>query len=179
MALLIRWPKHWCSSISPSNEYSELIFFRIGWFDILAVQGTLKHLLQHHNSKTSILWHSAFFMVELSHLYMTTGKTIALTIQTFVSKVMSLLFNILSRFVITCLSRSKCVKFMAVKFISPSTVILEPKKSRMAHHKILSKLKGEEIRNIYLSWIISEWSQIDLLRKAIDNFIPKKTTHSL
>ena len=86
---------------SPSNEYSELIFFRIDWFDLLAVQGTLKSLLQHHSSKASILWHSAFFMVQLSHLYITTGKTIALTIWTFVSKVMSLLFNTLSRFVKT------------------------------------------------------------------------------
>ena len=128
-----------------------LISFRMGWFDILAVQGTLKSLLQHHSSKASVLWQSAFFMVQLSYPYKTTEKAIALTKQTFVRKVMSLLFNILSRFVITCLSRSKCVKFMAVKFISPSTVILEPKKSRMAHHKILSKLKGEEIRNIYLS----------------------------
>ena len=111
LALLIRWPKHWCSSISPSS--SGLISFRIDWFDLLAVQGALKHFLQHHNSKASILQHSAFFMVQLSHLYMTTGKTIALTIQTFVSKVMSLLFNILSRFVIACLPRRKCVKFMA------------------------------------------------------------------
>ena len=94
-------------SISPSNEHSGLISFRTDWFDLLAVQGTLKSLLQHHNSKVSILWHSAFFMVQLSHLDMTTGKTVALTICTFVSKVMSLLFNMLSRFVITFLPRSK------------------------------------------------------------------------
>ena len=95
-ALHIRWPKYWSFSfsISPSNEYSGLISFKIDWFDLLAVQGTLKSLLQHHSSKASILWHSAFFMVQLSHPYMTTGKTIALTRQTFVSRVMSLLFNI-------------------------------------------------------------------------------------
>ena len=90
----------WSFSISPSNEYSGLISFRIDWFDLLVVQGTLKSLLQHHSSKTLILWCSAFFMVQLSHTYMTTGKTIALTIQTFVGKAMSLLFNMLSRFVI-------------------------------------------------------------------------------
>ena len=105
---LIRWPKYWSFSfsISPSNEYSGLIFFRIDWFN-LAVQGTLKSLLQHHSSKTSVLWHSAFFMVQLSDMYMTTGKTIALTMQTFVSKVISLLFNMLSRFVIPFLPRRK------------------------------------------------------------------------
>ena len=100
LALHIRWPKYWTFSVSPSNEYSGLISFRIDWFDLLAVQGTLKSLLQHHSSKASILWLSAFFMVQLSHPYMTTGKTIALTIQTFVGKVMTLLFNMLSRFVI-------------------------------------------------------------------------------
>ena len=99
-ALRIRWPKYWSFSfsISPSNEYSRLISFRFDWFDLLAVQGILKHLLQHHKSKASIIWCSAYFMVQLSHLYMTTGKTIALTIQTFVSKVMSLLCNMLSKF---------------------------------------------------------------------------------
>ena len=96
--LRIRWPKDWSFSFSigPSNEYSELISFRMDWLDLLSVQGTLKSLLQHHSSKASILWHSAFFMVHLSHPYMTTGKTIALTRQTFVGKVMSLLFNMLS-----------------------------------------------------------------------------------
>ena len=104
----IRWPKYWSFSfsISPSNEYSGLISFRIDWFD-LAVQGTLKSLLQHHSSKASILLHSAFFLVQLSHPYMTTGKTIALTRWTFVSKVMSLLFNMLSKLVIVFLLRSK------------------------------------------------------------------------
>ena len=101
-AFHIRWPKYWSFSFStsPSSEYSEMSSFRIDWFDLLAVQGTLKSLLQHHRSKTSILWHSAFFTFQLSHPYMTTGKTIALTRQTFVSKVMSLLFSILARFVI-------------------------------------------------------------------------------
>ena len=93
LVLHIKWPKYWDFSISPSNEYSGLISFRIDWFDLLAVQGTLKSLLQHHNSKASILWHSAFFMVQFSHLYMTTVKNIALIIQIFVSKVVSLLFN--------------------------------------------------------------------------------------
>ena len=107
-ALHIRWPKYWSFSfsISPSNNYSGLISFRTDWFDLLAVRGTLKSLLQHHSSKASIVWHSAFFMVQLSHPYMTTGKTIALTIWTFVGKVMSLLFNMLSRLVIAFLSRS-------------------------------------------------------------------------
>ena len=107
--LHITWLKYWSFSfsISPSNEYSGLISFRIDWFDLLAVQGTLKGLLQHHSSKASILWHSVFFMVQLSHPYMTTGKTIVLTRWTFVGKVMSLLFNMLSRLVIAFLPRSK------------------------------------------------------------------------
>ena len=110
-AVHIRWPKYsiFSFSISPSNEYSGLIFFRIGWFDLFAVQGTLKSLFQHHSSKVSILLCSAFFMVQLSHLHMTTGKAIALTIWTFVCKVMSLFFNTLSRFVIAFLPRSKCL----------------------------------------------------------------------
>ena len=108
-ALHIRWPKYWSFSfsISPSSECSALISFKMDWFDLLAVQGTLKSLLQHHSSKASILQHSAFFAVRLSHPYMTTGKTIALTRQTIVGKVMSLLFNMLSRLVITFLPRSK------------------------------------------------------------------------
>ena len=110
-ALCIRWPKYWSFSfsISPSNEHSDLISFRMDWLDLLAVQGTLKSLLQHHSSKASILRCSAFFIVQLSHPYMTTGKTIALTRRTFIGKVMSLLFNMLSRLVITILSRSKCL----------------------------------------------------------------------
>ena len=111
LALHIRWPKYWSFSfsISPSKEYSGLIFFRIDWFDLLAVQGSLKSLLQHHNSKAFILWSSAFFMVQLSYLYVTTRKTITLTIQNFVGKVMSLLFNMLSRFVIAFFLSSKCL----------------------------------------------------------------------
>ena len=106
--LCIRWPKYWSFSfsISPSNEYSGLISFRMDWLDLLAVQGTLQNLLQHHSSKASVLWCSAFFMVQLSHLYMTIGKTIAFTRWTFVGKVMSLLFNTLSRFVTAFLPRS-------------------------------------------------------------------------
>ena len=110
-ALCIRWPKYWrfSSSISPSNEYSGLISFRIDWFDLLAVQGTLKNLLQHLSSKVPVLRCLAFFMVQLSNSCIITGKTIALTKQTFVNKLMSLLFNMLSRFVIACLPRSKCL----------------------------------------------------------------------
>ena len=126
--LCIRWPKDWSFSlsISPSNDYSGLISFRIDRLDLLAVQGTLKSLLQHHSSTASILRRSAFFTVQLSHLYMTTGKTIALTRQTFVGKVMSLLFNMLSRLVITFLPRSKCLLISWLQ--SPSAVILEPQK---------------------------------------------------
>ena len=128
LALDIRWPKYWSFSfsISPSNEYSELISFRIDWFDLLAVQGTLKSLLQHQSSKASILQHSAFFMLQILHPYMTTGKIIALTIWTFVRKVMSLLFNTLSRFIITFLLRSKHLLISWLK--SLSAVILEPQK---------------------------------------------------
>ena len=127
-ALHIRWPKYWSFSfsISPSNEYSGLIAFKIDWLDFLAVQGTLKSLLQHHSSKASILQSSAFFIVQLSHPHMTIGKTIALTRQTFVGKVMSLLFNMLSRLVITFLPRSK--RLLISWLQSPSAVGLEPKK---------------------------------------------------
>ena len=126
--LCIRWPKYWRFSfnISPSNEYSELISFRMDWLNLLAVQETLKSLLQYHNSKASVFQCSAFLMVQVSHLYMTTGKTIALTIRTFVSKVMSLLFNALSRFVIAFLPRSKCLLISWLQ--APFTVILETKK---------------------------------------------------
>ena len=126
--LCIRWPKYWSFSfsISPSHEYSGLISFRIYWLDLLAVQRTLKSLLQHHSSKAAILWHSAFFMIQLSHLYMITGKTIALTIRTFVGKVRSLLFNTLSRFVIAFLPR--CKRLLISCLQSLSAVILEPKK---------------------------------------------------
>ena len=122
--LHIRWPKYWSFSfsISPSNEYSGMISFRTDWLDLLAVQGILKSLLQHHSSKASILLRSAFFTVQLSHPYMTTGKTIALTRRTFVGKVMSLLFNMLSGLVITFLPRSKCLLISWLQ--SPSAVIL-------------------------------------------------------
>jgi len=126
-ALRIRWPKYWSFSfnINPSNEHPGLISFRMDWLDLLAVQGTLKSL-QHHSSKASILLHTAFFIVQLSHPYMTTGKTIALTRWTFVDKVMALLLNMLSRLVITFLPRSKCLLISWLQ--SPSSVILEPQK---------------------------------------------------
>ena len=121
----IRWPKYWSFSfkINPTNEHPGLISFRMNWLDLLAVQETLKSLLQHHSSKASILHHRAFFIVQLSHPYMTTGKTIALTRWTFVDKVMPLLFNMLSRLVITYLPRSKCLLISWLQ--SPSAVILD------------------------------------------------------
>ena len=127
-ALRIRWPKYWSFSFnnSPSNEHPGLISFRMDWLDVLTVQGTPESLLQHHSSKASILRHSAFFIVQLSHPYVTTGKTIALTRQTFVDKVMSLLFNMLSRLVITFFPRSKRLLISLLQ--SPSAVILEPRK---------------------------------------------------
>ena len=128
----MRWPKYWSFSfsISPSNEYSGLISFRMNWVDLLAVQGTPKSLLQYHSSKASILQHSAFFTVQLSHPYMTTRKTIALTRLTFVDKVMSLLLNMLSRLVKTFLPRSK--RLLISWLQSPSAVILEPPKNKSA-----------------------------------------------
>ena len=135
-ALHIRWPKYWSFSfsISPPNEYSGLISFRMDWLDLLAVQGTLTSLPQYHSSKASILWCSAFFIVQLSHPYTTTGKTIPLTIQTFVGKVMSVLSNKLSTLVITFLPRSKCLLISWLQ--SPSVVILEPppKKNKVCHY---------------------------------------------
>ena len=134
----ITWPKYWSFrfSISPSNEYLRLISFRIDWLDPLSVQGTLKSLLQHHSSKASTLQHSAFFILQLSHPYMTTGKTIALTRWTFVGEVMSLLFNMLSRLVITFLPRSKSLLISWLQ--SPSVVILEPKKIKSVTVSIVS-----------------------------------------
>ena len=131
-ALHIRWPKYWSFSfnITPSNEHPGLISFRMDWLDLLAAQGTLKSLLQHHSSKASILQCSAFFIVQISHPYMTTGKTIALTRWTFVDKVISLLFNVLSRLVITFLLRSKHLLISWLQ--SPSAVILEPRKIKSA-----------------------------------------------
>ena len=132
LVLHIRWPKYWSFSfsISPSNEYSGLISFRMDWLDLPVVQGTLKSLLQHHSSKASILQHSAFFMVQLSHPYMTNGKTIAWTRQTFVGKVMFLLFNMLSRLVLAFLPRSKQLLILWLQ--SPSTAILEPEKNTIS-----------------------------------------------
>ena len=128
----MRWPKYWSFSfnISPSNEHSGLISFRMDWLDLLAVQGTLKHLLEHHSSKASILLCSAFLIVQLSHPYMTAGKTIALTRQTFVGKVMFLLFNMLSRLIITFLPRSKHLLISWLQ--SPSAMILDPRKIKSA-----------------------------------------------
>ena len=133
LALCIRWPKYWSFSfsISPSSDYLGLISFRIDWFDLLAVQGTLKSLLQHHSSKASVLWHLAVFMVQLSHPYMTTGKIIVLIIWTFVGKVMFLLFTVLSRFVIVFFPRSKCLLISWLQ--SPSALVLEPKKIKSFH----------------------------------------------
>ena len=129
----MRWPKYWSFSfsISPSNEHPGLISFKMDWLDLLAVQGTLKSLPQHHSSKASILQHSAFFTVQLSYPYMTTGKIIALTRWTFVGKVMSLLFNMLSRLVITFLPRSK--RLLISWLQSPSAVILEPPQNKVRH----------------------------------------------
>ena len=136
--LHMRWPKYWSFSfsISPSNEYPGLISFRMDWLDLLAVQGTLKSLLQHHSSKASIFLHSAFFTVQLSHPYMTTGKTIALTRQTLIDNVMSLLFNMLSRLVLTFLPRSKHLLISWLQ--SPSAVILEP-----------PKIKSDTVSTVY------------------------------
>ena len=143
-ALRIRWPEYWTFSfnISPSNEHSGLISFRVDWLDLLEVQGTLKSLLQHHSSKASILQHSAFFIVQLSHPYMTTGRTIALTRWIFVNKVMSLLFNMLSRLVITFLPRSK--HFLISWLQSPPAVILEPRKIKSATVSTFSHLFAME-----------------------------------
>ena len=138
--LCIRWPKYWSFSfsISPSNEYSGLISFRIDWLDLLAVQGTLKSLFQYHSSKASIFQRSAFFVVQLSHPYMTTGKTMSLTSWTFVDKVMSLLLKMLDRLVVTFLPRSK--RLLISWLQSPSAVILDPKKIKSATVSTLSHL---------------------------------------
>ena len=139
-ALHIRWPKHWSSSfnISPSNEQPGLISFRMDWLDLLAVQGTLKSLLQHHSSKASILWCSAFFTVQLSHPYTTTEKTIALTRRTFVDKVMSLLFNMLSTLVITFLPRSK--RLLISWLQSPSAVIFGAPQNKLSLFQLFPHL---------------------------------------
>ena len=146
--LCIRWPKYWSFSfsISPSNEFSGLISFTIDWFDLLAVLRTFKSLLQHHSSKPSILWRSVFFKVQLSHPHMTTGKIIAFTGRTFVGKVMSLLFNMLSRFVMGFLPRSKC---LLVSWLhSPSAVIWEPKKIKSVIVSIVSPSICHEVMGL-------------------------------
>ena len=158
-ALRMKWPKYWSFSfnISPSNEHSGLISFRMDWLDLLAVQGTLKSLLQHHSSKTSILRHWAFFIVELSHPYMTTGKTIALTSRTFVCKVTSLLFTMLSRLVIAFLPKSKCLLISWLQ--SPSAVILEPKKIKSVAASTVSAPISHEVMGpaamILVFWMLS------------------------
>ena len=155
-ALHIRWPKYWSFSfsISPSNEHSGLVSFRRDWLDILAVQGTSKSLLHHHSSKASILQHSTFFIVQLSHPYTTTGKTIALTKRTFVGKVMTLFFNMLSRLVIALLPRSKHLLISWLQ--SPSAVILEPKKikSLTVSASICHEVMGPDAM-ILVFWMLS------------------------
>ena len=145
LTLHMRWPKYWSFSfkISPSNEYSGLISFKMDWLDLLAVQGMLKSLAQHHSSKASILRHSAFSTVQLSHPHMTTGKTIALIRWTFSGKVMSLLFNIMSRLVKTFLPSSKCLLISRLQ--SPSAVILEPQKIKSATVSTVSPSISHEV----------------------------------
>ena len=158
LALHIRWPKYWSFSISPSNDYSGLISFRIDWFDLLVVQKTLKSLLHHRSSKASSLWDSDFFMVQLSHPYMTTRKTIVLTIWIFVGKIMSLLFNMVSRFVVAFLPRSKCLLISWLQ--SASAMILEPKK--IVSHRFhcfsiyLPWSDGTRCYNLFECWILSQ-----------------------
>ena len=159
LALHMRWPKYWSFSfsISPSNEYSGLISFRFDWFDLLAVQGTLKSLLQHYSSKASVLLHAAFFMVRFLRPYMTTGKTIALIRWNFVGKMMSLLFSMLSRLIIAFLPRSKCLLISWLQ--SPSAVILEPKKIKSLIVFIVSQSICHGIMGldamIFVFWMLS------------------------
>ena len=156
----MRWPKYWSFSfgISPSNEHPGLISFRMDWLDLLAVQGTLKSLLQHHSSKASILWCSAFFIVQVSHPYMTTGKTIGFTRQTFVDKVMSLLFNMLSRLIITFLPKTKCFNSMAaVTICSDFGAPPKSKVSQCFHYFPIFLPWGDGIRCHYLSFLNVEF----------------------
>ena len=159
LALCITWPNYWSFSlkISPSNEHSGLISFRMHWLDLLAVQGTLKSLLQHHSSEASILWCSAFFIVQLSHPCMTTGNTIALTKWTFVGKEMSLLFHILSRFVIVFLPRSKCLNFMAAVTICSDCGAQENKVCHCFHCFPIYLLWSDGTRCYDLSFLIVEF----------------------
>ena len=162
--LRMRWPKYWsfCLSISPSNEHPGLVSFRMDWLDLLAVQGTLKSLLHHHSSKASTLWRSAFFTVQLSHPYKTTGKTIALTRWTFVGKVISLLFNMLSMLVITFLPRSKRPLISWLQ--SPSTVILEPPKIKSDTVSTVSPSISHEV------WDQMPWSWFSECRASSQLF---------
>ena len=176
--LRIRWPNYWCFSfsISPSNEYLGLISFKIDWLDLLAVQGTLKSLLQHHSSKASILWCSGFFMLQLSHAYMTTGKTRALTRWTFASKVMSLLFNMLSRLVIAFLPRSKHLLISGLQ--SRSAVILEPKKINSVTVSIVSPSICHEVMGsdamilIFWCWVLSQLLHSPLSLSSRSSSVP-------
>ena len=164
--LHIRWPKYWSFSfsISPSNEYSGLITFTIAWLGLLAIQGTLKNLFQQHSSKASILWCSAFFIVQLSHPYMTTGKTIALTRWILVGKVMSVLFNMLSRLVIAFLLRSKHLLISWLQ--SPSAVILKPPKIKLVTVSIVSPSICHKVMGLYamilVFWMLSFKSAFSL-----------------
>ena len=175
-ALRIRWPKYWRFSfnISPSNEYSGLISFRMDWLDLLAVQGTLKSLLQHHSSKAAILWLSAFFIVQLSHPYVTTGKTIALIRWTFVDKVMSLLFNMLSRLVITFLPRNK--RLLISWLQSPCAVILESPKLKSVTFSTVSLFAmkwWDQMPSLFFEcWVLSQLfrSLLSLSQEALKFF---------
>ena len=177
-ALYIRWPKYWSFSfsISPSNEYSGLIYFKIDWLDLLAVQGTLKCLLQHHSSKASILQHSYFYMVQLSHPYMTTGNTIALTRWTFVCEVMSLHFNILSRLVIAFLPRRKCLLIPWLQL--PSAVIWEPRKIKSLTVSIISPSICHEVMGpdamilVFVCWVLSQLFHSPLSLSSRGSFVP-------
>ena len=164
--LCIRWPKYWSFSfnISPSNEYSGLISCRMDWLNLVVVQGTLKSLLQHHSSKASILQHSDFFIVQLSHPYITTGKTIALTRQTFFGKVMSLLFNMLSTLIIAFLPR---IKHLSISWLqSPYAVIFEPKKIKSVTVSTVSPFICHEVMGpdamIFVFWMLSFKSTFSL-----------------
>ena len=167
--LYIRWPKYWSFifSISPSKEYSGLISFKMGRFDHLVVQGTLKSLLQHHSSKASILRCSAFFMVQLSHLYITTEKNVVLTRRNFVGKVMSLLFNMLPRFVIAFLPRSKSLLFSWLQ--SPSAAILEPRKIKSVIVSIVSPPVCHEVMGLHHLWTIH---QLSTMTYEWDEWVP-------
>ena len=177
-ALRIRWPKYWSFSfnITPSNELPGLISFRMDWLDLLAAQGTLKSLLQHHSSKASILWHSAFFIVQFSHSYKTAGKTIALTRGTFVGRVMSLLFNMLSRLVITVLPRSKCLLISWLQL--PSAVILEPRKIKSDTVSTLSSSICHEVMGLDAK-ILVFWIWSFKLTFSLYSFIKRLFSSSL